>query len=137
MGFSVSVRKRKAPEPDALLSAASKAAIGRGDHGVGRAEILLQGIEPAGAGPARREIGEDVGTAEGIDRLLGVADENERGLGIVGRNPIDGIEDPILHRIRVLKLVDQGDRELTSDDLGEARRRSGRSRRHRAGSGDR
>ena len=62
----------------------------------------------------------DVGTAEGVDRLLGVADHEQAGfprLGLVGigGDPVDALEDPVLHRVGILELVDQRHRELLAD----------------------
>jgi len=49
------------------------------------------------------EIGEDVRPAKAVDRLLGIADEEKWRI----RVGVDAPEDVVLHRIGVLKLVDQ------------------------------
>ena len=60
------------------------------------------------------EIGEDVGTPEAVDGLLGVADEEERetfhGRMLIRSatlRPPDPAEDLVLDRVRVLELVDE------------------------------
>ena len=63
-----------------------------------------QGADGAGGGDGV-EVGEDVGAAEAVDRLLGVADQHERRVA-VERVAQDGP----LHRVGVLELVDQHDR---------------------------
>ncbi len=65
-------------------------------------------VDPEGLGRARRlgrpEVGHDVAAAEGVDGLLGVADEHH------GRRPGERpVEDLPLHRVGVLELVDQHD----------------------------
>ena len=60
-----------------------------------------QGVGPV-AGP---EVGDHVAAAEGVDRLLGVADQHQRHL------PGEGaLDDLPLHRVGVLELVDHDDR---------------------------
>ena len=63
----------------------------------------------------------DIRPAEGIDGLFGVADQNQGGGGVVAGHPVDGIEDTVLHRVRVLELVDEGDGKLATDGIGQAR----------------
>ncbi len=63
------------------------------ERGLGRR--LLGGIE----------VGEDVGAAEGVDGLLRIADEDERGAA----RPEGPPHDVPLHRIGVLELVDEDD----------------------------
>src|SRR5699024_6707994 len=48
------------------------------------------------------EVGVDIPAAEGVDRLLRVADEDEVALAVEG-----GLEDPPLRVVRVLELVDE------------------------------
>ena len=61
----------------------------------------------AGAGAARGlQVGVDVGAAERVDRLLGVADEHERRPLAEGQ-----LDDLPLHRVGVLELVDEHDAE--------------------------
>ena len=52
-----------------------------------------------------REVGVDVGAAEGVDRLLGVADQDERRLAVAE----GALDDLPLDRVGVLELVDQDD----------------------------
>ena len=61
----------------------------------------------------------DVGTAEAVDRLLGIADQHQCGLGVVVADPIDRIEDPVLQRVGVLEFIDHRHRELRADQAGE------------------
>ena len=98
-----------------------EAAVGGPHHGVGRAEVAAQGVQPAGGGGAGGEVGVDVGAAEGVDGLLGVADEHQRSRRVVGLDPVDGVEDAVLDRVGVLELVDQRYRKLGADHLGQAR----------------
>ena len=48
------------------------------------------------------QVGDDVGAAERVDRLLGVADQHQRGVAVEG-----AAQDRPLHGIGVLELVDQ------------------------------
>ena len=75
---------------------------------------------PAWCAVARgREVGDDVAAAEGVDRLLGVADQHHRGVAREG-----AVEDLPLHRVGVLELVDQHDLPpLPHPRRGPARRR--------------
>ena len=50
------------------------------------------------------EVGDDVAAAEGVDRLLGVADQHHRR--VPGERPVEHLP---LHRVGVLELVDQHD----------------------------
>ncbi len=85
---------------------------------LGAGEQLLEGRQQAGvAAPVDRqglagrggggclEVRGDVAAAEGVDGLLGVADEHHRG------DPAEGaVEDLPLHGVGVLELVDEHDR---------------------------
>ena len=55
-----------------------------------------------GGGAAGLQVGDDVAAAEGVDRLLGVADQHHRGVAGEG-----AVEHLPLHRVGVLELVDQ------------------------------
>ena len=60
----------------------------------------------AGVGAiARGEVGEQVGAAKAVDRLLGVADQEQRAVAVLG--VVDAVEDAELQRVGVLELVDQ------------------------------
>ena len=60
-----------------------------------------RGRAAASAPVAGPEVGDDVAAAEGVDRLLGVADQHQRDLA--GEGPLDDLP---LHRVGVLELVD-------------------------------
>ena len=60
----------------------------------------------------RFQVGHDVGAAEGIDRLLGITDENQRHRTVEG-----GGQDVPLQRICVLEFVDQGDPVARPDPI--------------------
>ena len=61
----------------------------------------------------RREVGADVGTSEGVDRLLRVSDEEEG-------TPSEGVpEDRELEGVGILELVDEGRSEALPDPLGQ------------------
>ena len=65
----------------------------------------VDGQRAPGRGRLRRlEIGEDVAAAEGVDGLLGVADQHQRGFAGEG-----AVEHLPLHRVGVLELVDEHD----------------------------
>src|SRR5690606_34740570 len=79
-------------------------AIHRIDEGLIRAVISRQTKAKMGRIPGL-EIDLEVGAAERVDGLLGVADEPERLFALVE----DGAEDRPLHRVGVLELVDERD----------------------------
>ena len=54
---------------------------------------------------AASQVGVDVGAAEGVDRLLGIADEDERHAALAER----AAHDVPLDRVGVLELVDEHD----------------------------
>ena len=66
------------------------------------------------------QVGVNIGPAKGIDRLLGVANQEQAGIGAVVFDPVNGLEDAVLNGIGVLKLVDQGHRELFANQGGQA-----------------
>ena len=112
------------PEPERLArTRQSRLAVVRldgvyGDARIAEGRALEHGLEPVeqglvgapvdperlgGArGVGRREVGDDVAAAEGVDGLLGVADQHHRGR--VGEG---ALEDLPLHGVGVLELVDQ------------------------------
>ena len=61
------------------------------------------------------QVGIDIGTTKGIDGLLGVADQEQTAFGCVLFNFVDGLKDAVLHRVGVLKLVDQRHWELLTN----------------------
>ena len=66
----------------------------------------------------------DVGAAEGVDGLLGVADDREHVAPALGGLVLGAAEDPEedlqLHGVRVLELVDEGGLEGLAQAGGEA-----------------
>ncbi len=66
------------------------------------AVVHAQGVHPVRAAGGI-DVGEDVGAAEAVDRLLGIADQQQR-VRVVAEK---GIEDEILYGVGILKLVDQ------------------------------
>ncbi len=74
------------------------------EQGLVAAPVGVQGVLRAGR-PRGVEIGIDVGAAEGVDRLLGVADEHQAGRrAVVDEGPS---QDVPLDGVSVLELVDQ------------------------------
>ncbi len=63
------------------------------------------------------QVADDVGAAEGVDRLLRVADQHQRGVAVEGEP-----QDVPLHRVGVLELVDQHDAVAGSRSRGAAPR---------------
>ena len=94
-----------------------------GLHGCGAgAEVGVQGVVAPQGGVTGREVGVDVPPAKAIDRLLGVADQNQGGVvsglwrgGFV--NPVDPLEDTVLGRVGILEFVDHGHGELFAKAL--------------------
>ena len=84
------------------------------DHGVGAAEVFVQGVVVACGGPAGFQVGKDVGAAERIDGLLGVTDHEPASAFLPF---IECGKDPVLSRVGILEFVDQCHRELVADDL--------------------
>ena len=80
-------------------------------QGVVAAPVLAEGpLVPRGVG--RRQIGDDVPAAEGVDRLFGVPDEHHRADSaerLLDHRP--------LHRVGVLELVDHDDRPASAHPM--------------------
>lgn len=57
------------------------------------------------------EVGVDIGTAEAVNRLSGIADEEQR----IALRDGDFLENFVLQRVSILKSANQGD-TLASDD---------------------
>ena len=95
----------------------SEAAVNSGHHGGGRAKIGAQCVVPAKGGLPGGQIGKDVGAAKRIDRLLGITDHQQAAIGSLLSDPVDAFENPVLHRIGILKLIDQGYRVLPTQGL--------------------
>lgn len=89
--------------------------VDRLDHRVAGAIVGVQRVPATIGGLPGAQVGVNVGATEGIDRLLGVADQEQAGLLVVIFQAIDAVEDPVLHRIGVLKLIDQRHRKLLAN----------------------
>src|SRR5690606_19939231 len=88
---------------------------------VAGALVLGEPQSPPGAGP-RRQVGEDVGIPERIDRLLRIAheDQAEPGVGLAAkRRRMQAAQDLPLAGIGVLTFVDEDDRVAPPKALGE------------------
>ena len=75
---------------------------------------LMLSVACVSACARRLEVGVDVGAAEGVDRLLGVADEDERDAALAER----AAHDVPLDRVGVLELVDEHDAVALSQARG-------------------
>ena len=106
--------------------------IHRRHHRGAGAEVARQG-EARGGDLARRQIGVDIGAAEGVDGLLGVTDHQQRAgylvslvavssvnvllieRAIARRLRIDAPEDAVLDRVGILEFVDHRHRQFLTD----------------------
>ena len=94
--------------------------VDRRHQSLGRAVVGAQHMVAAFSGTPRTEVAVDVSTAEAVDRLLGVADQQQgAGLVVVG-DAVEPVKDPRLLRRGVLELVDQRHRVLRQDALTQA-----------------
>ena len=107
--------------------AARPAPLGLGEHRVDRADQRLrravvgaEDVVAAFGGVAHLQVAVDVGTAEAVDRLLRVADQQQRGGQVVLGHAVQAVEQAVLQRRGVLELVDQRDRVLRQDALAQA-----------------
>ena len=89
----------------------------------GRAVVGAQQVVAAGCGAAHRQVAVDVGAAKAVDRLLGVADQQQGAGAAVVADAVEPVEDAHLHRRGVLKLVHQRHRVLGQDAVAQAQRR--------------
>ena len=89
--------------------------IDRIDHGLAGTEVGVQTLVPPIGGAPGLQIGMDIRAAERVDRLLGIADQQQRGVLLVLRHPVDAVEDTVLQRVGILELVDQRHRKLAAD----------------------
>ncbi len=85
---------------------------------LGRAPVGTQGeAVVSGVGVALgHHVGEDVGAAEAVNGLLGVADHEQPAAGALA---VDGRKDAVLLRVGVLELINEGQREALGDAPGE------------------
>ena len=93
--------------------------VHRLDHRMAGAEVGAQGVMAAGGGLPGAQVGVDVGAAKGVDRLLGVADQEQAAVEMVFLDAVDAVKDAVLHRVGVLEFIDQGHRELLADHTGQ------------------
>ena len=107
-----------------------KPAVDHIDHGLGRPVIGAQHMVAACGGLACGQIAEDVGPAKAIDRLLGVADQEQRRVLPVLRGAVNAVKDAELQRRCVLKLVDHRHRKLLAQPLRQTLARVGIGQRH-------
>ncbi len=99
--------------------------VQRGEQRRVAAPVGAERLGPVGVG-AGRQVGQHLGAAEGVDRLLRVADEDQVGVAVEG-----GAQDLPLHRVGVLELVDQHDGEALPQPRAR-RRPAHRVAQHRA-----
>src|SRR5450755_2963688 len=99
---------------DEGLLSLKKQVIDRGEKRCFRAPVRGQGKRPISFLRCF-EVGKDIGSAEAVDSLLGIPDEEEAM--ILGTE--DGSEDFVLCGIGILKLVDQGRGVRVADGAGE------------------
>ena len=97
------------------ISVAAKQGIDRADQlrvgaPVGSQEMPLFHL------PDGLEIGEDIGAAEAVDGLLGIADEKKGRVGMAEYF----FKNRILHRVRVLKFIDKGRGKSGAHGSGKA-----------------
>ena len=90
--------------PKATGAASSYRAVERRQQVRMRTEVALDRVHARGRQLlARGEVAVDVAAAEGVDRLLGIADQDQRARRIA----IQALEDRPLARVGVLEFVDQ------------------------------
>jgi hypothetical protein len=112
----------------------------RGGEDVLRRAVVLLEQHDLGARVVALELGDvaDVGAAEGVDRLVGVADDGERGGSSVGASKIimppscacpsrrgagELVDERVLGVVGVLVLVDEDVPEPLAVDVGDVRER--------------
>ncbi|MND57657.1 hypothetical protein D3C80_487910 [compost metagenome] len=96
-----------------------EAVVGRVDHRLGGTKVGSQRVMTASRGLTRLQVGVNVSATEGIDRLFRVADHEQATVIQVVGNAVDGFKDPVLNRIGVLEFIDQSDRVLFANGLGQ------------------
>ena len=92
--------------------------VGLQEYGIDRSHQLrtgpkigIQRVMPAMCGAMGLQIGKNIRTTEGIYGLFGVS-YHQTGAGGTGINGIQTGKDPVLHRIGILKFIDQSHRKL-------------------------
>ena len=97
-------------------------AVQRADQRADGALVLAQGVRGQRLA-ARLQVGVQVGMAEAVDRLLGVAhQEQRRPVFACRRRGVDAAEHGPLQRVGVLELIDQRSREALAQRGGQAGR---------------
>ena len=75
----------------------------------------------ASRGLSRLQISVDIRAAEGVNRLFRIADQEQPAVFQVLADAVDGFKDPVLNRVGVLELIDQSNRVLLANGLGQTR----------------
>ena len=107
--------------------ALTPACLGTGEQVVDRTHQRLRGavvddqqvVAPLG-GAARLQVAVDVGPAKAVDGLLGVANEQQRGVGLGHTGRVQQFEQAVLQGRGVLEFVDQRHRVLGRDARAQA-----------------
>ena len=124
-GLAAGTRLSRTTEAEGLAGPAllglQEDRVDRTDQRLRRAVVGAQRVVAPGGGAAHRQVAVDVGAAEAVDRLLRVADHQQRGGRIVVGDAVEAVEQPVLQRRGVLELVDQRDRVLRQDALAQPR----------------
>ena len=89
-------------------------AVDRADHGGGGAVVGGQSPGGLAGARARLQVGVDIRAAKTVDRLLGVADQQQAGAGPLA---VDALEDAPLQRVGVLEFINERHRVLAGDGL--------------------
>ena len=108
----IAVTEQKGPAPLLTLLGAPEYMIDGLDHGMAGAKVFIQRVPAPSGGRARAQVGVDVSATERVDRLLGIAYEEEAGIAAVLFEAVDALENPVLHGVGVLELIDQCHGEL-------------------------
>ena len=85
--------------------------------------VGAQQVVAASGGLPHRQVAVDVGASKAVDRLLGVADQQQGARPAVVADAVEPVEDAGLHRRGVLELIDQRHRVLRQHALPQSQRR--------------
>src|SRR5690606_1232476 len=96
--------KQEGAAPSRTFFSQPEHMIDRSDHGFAGAEVGIQVVVPASGSLAGLEVGEDIRAAEGVDRLLGIPDQEQAMFRIIGLDTVDAIIDTVLQRVGILEL---------------------------------
>src|SRR5690606_23811514 len=94
-GVFVGAAKQKGTGARACLGLV-EAVVDRIDQRRDGAEVGAQHVVPAGGRTAGLQVAVDVSAAKAIDRLLGVADEQQRGVRVVVGGAVQRLEQAVL-----------------------------------------